>query len=265
MSPLWRDEIGIYVSPRRVVLSRMKRGLRPLNLAESNRPVANEETHQWEATLDALESCLEETTWHGAIGRLIVADHWARYAIVPWSDALTDQDERLQHARYVLAKTYGDVVSQWAVTLNESARHRPGGMCDPERTARKDSRLDGGARAACEVRAAAARLPHSTVGAAPCRRQAAGSSPWRRNRWQRRISPAAAGIAFIRCASAAIGKPNSNACRRSGDWRGPARSKAWCMSMRQNGCASGRMTPATILNGLMTSLPTHWRRRDLRY
>jgi len=121
VSPLWRDEIGIYASPRRVVLTRMKRGMRPLNVAECNRPVVNGETNQWEAALDTLASCLEETTWHGANGRLIVADHWARYAIVPWSDALTDQDERLQHARYCLAKTFGDVVSQWTVTLNESA------------------------------------------------------------------------------------------------------------------------------------------------
>ena len=95
MSPLWRDEVGIYVSPRRIVLTRMKRGMRPLNVAECNRPVINGETNQWETALDTLAACLEETTWHGATGRLIVADHWARYAIVPWSDALTDQDERI--------------------------------------------------------------------------------------------------------------------------------------------------------------------------
>jgi hypothetical protein len=99
----------------------MKRGLRPINIAESDTPVVNGESHQWEQALDTLQAALEETTWHRAAGRLIVADHWARYAIVPWSDALTDQDERIQHARFCLAKTYGDVVSQWTVTLNESA------------------------------------------------------------------------------------------------------------------------------------------------
>jgi hypothetical protein len=98
----------------------MKRGMRPLSLAECNKAVINGESSQWETALDTLASCLEETTWRGAVGRLIVADHWARYAIVPWSDALTDQDERIQHARYCLAKTYGDVVSKWTVTLNES-------------------------------------------------------------------------------------------------------------------------------------------------
>jgi hypothetical protein len=107
----------------------MKRGMRPTNVAECNYPVANAETSRWEPALDALESRLEETTWHGAVGRLIVADHWARYAVVPWSDALSDQSERVQHARYCLTKTYGDVVSQWTVTLNEAAPGIPQVAC----------------------------------------------------------------------------------------------------------------------------------------
>ena len=36
MSPLWRDEVGLYLSPRRVVLTRMKRGIRPVHAAERN-------------------------------------------------------------------------------------------------------------------------------------------------------------------------------------------------------------------------------------
>ena len=129
MSPLWRDEVGLYVSPRRIVASRMKRGLKPVNVAECNFPVATGDSSQWEPALDTLESCLQEATWHGASARVVVADHWARYAIVPWSDALTDQSERLQHARYCLAKTYGDVVAQWTVTLNEAMPGVPQVAC----------------------------------------------------------------------------------------------------------------------------------------
>ena len=129
MSPLWRDEVGIYVSPRRVVLTRMKRGIRPANVAERNCPVENGEASQWEPALDVLESCLADATWHKATGRLVVANHWARYAMVPWSDALSDQGERIQHARYCLSKTYGDVVTQWTVTLNEAPPGVPQVAC----------------------------------------------------------------------------------------------------------------------------------------
>ena len=34
MSPLWRDEVGIFIGPRRIVLNRMSRGLRPACVAD---------------------------------------------------------------------------------------------------------------------------------------------------------------------------------------------------------------------------------------
>jgi hypothetical protein len=129
VSPLWRDEVGLYVAPRRIVLSRMKRGIRPVNAAERNCVVESGDTNHWEPALETLEACLEDSTWHHATGRLIIANHWARYAMVPWSDALTDQEERLQHARYCLGKTYGDVVTQWTVTLNEAPPGVPQVAC----------------------------------------------------------------------------------------------------------------------------------------
>lgn len=120
MSPLWRDEIGLFVAPTRIVLARMKRGIQPVNVAERNIIVATRETHSWEAAIDALEVCLEDSAWHGANVRMIIADHWARYSIVPWSDALSDEAERVQHARLCMANTFGDVVSQWTVTVSDA-------------------------------------------------------------------------------------------------------------------------------------------------
>jgi hypothetical protein len=112
--------VGLFVAPKRIALARMKRGVRPLSVAERNIIVDTRETTQWEAALQTLDGCLEDSTWHAANLRLIIADHWARYAIVPWSDALSDQDERVQHARLVMANTFGDVVSQWSVTLSDA-------------------------------------------------------------------------------------------------------------------------------------------------
>ena len=120
MSPLWRDEIGLFVAPRRIVIARMKRGIRPVNMDERNIVVATRETNSWEAALDTLQICLEDPTWHAANLRLIIADTYARYAIVPWSDKLSDADERIQHARLCMGTTFGDVVSQWTVTVSDA-------------------------------------------------------------------------------------------------------------------------------------------------
>ncbi len=121
MSPLWRDEIGLFMAPKRVVMARMKRGVRPVNVAERNIAVDTRETHQWEAAIATLEHCLEDEIWHEANVRLVLADHWARYVIVPWSDELSSEAERMQHARLCMANTFGDIVSQWTVTVSESA------------------------------------------------------------------------------------------------------------------------------------------------
>ena len=120
MSPLWRDEIGLFLAPKRIVLARMKRGIRPVNVAERTVAVETGEAHSWDAAIETLDVSLEDPSWHRANLRLIVADNFARYAIVPWSDNLSNEDERIQHARLCMANTFGDVVSQWTVTVSDA-------------------------------------------------------------------------------------------------------------------------------------------------
>ena len=61
MSPLWRDEIGIYVAPHRLALTRLARGVRPKSVGTatwSNELVGD--TH-WSAALRAVEDkCIKE-------------------------------------------------------------------------------------------------------------------------------------------------------------------------------------------------------------
>jgi hypothetical protein len=121
VSPLWRDEVRIFVAPKRIVLVRMKRGMRPVVIAERSIIVDTRETHRWESALDTLDVCFRDPLWHGANARLIIADHWARYSTVPWTDAISGETERIAHARLCMANTFGDLVSQWTVTVSESA------------------------------------------------------------------------------------------------------------------------------------------------
>ena len=117
MSPLWRDEIGIYVAPHRLALTRLARGVRPKTVGAA--AWTNElsgDTH-WSAALSALDSLLATPDWQGAAARIVLSDHWARYAMVPYSAALSGAAERLTHARHVLTDIYGEIVAEWKVTL----------------------------------------------------------------------------------------------------------------------------------------------------
>jgi hypothetical protein len=129
VSPLWRDEIGIYLAPHKLVLTRLGRGVRPRTLREASwqNPAAG--ALHWAAPLAALDAKLASTDWQRAVVRLVLADHWVRYAIVPHSPVINGEAERMIQARHVLAGIYGDVVSQWSLTLGDTRPGLPAVAC----------------------------------------------------------------------------------------------------------------------------------------
>jgi hypothetical protein len=121
VSPLWRDEIAIYLAPRKLALVRRARGLKPRVVAATALAVPAGAVGDIGPVFARLAAVLTEPTWHGAAARVVVADHsWARYGIVPWPATRLDAAGRLTHARYVLGDTYGEAVADWAVTLADT-------------------------------------------------------------------------------------------------------------------------------------------------
>jgi hypothetical protein len=121
VSPLWRDEIAIYLAPRKLALVRRARGLRPRVVAATELAVPAGTVSDFGPVFARLAGVLTEETWHDAAARVVVADHpWARFGIVPWPATRLDAEGRLTHARYVLGDSYGDAVADWAVTLADT-------------------------------------------------------------------------------------------------------------------------------------------------
>ncbi|MEA3135566.1 MAG: hypothetical protein QOG17_3412 [Gammaproteobacteria bacterium] len=119
MSPLWRDEVGIYLAQRRVCLVRIRRGMRPTLAAELDKTDALA-APGWDAALTLLERQMTEPTWSDARTRVVIADQWVRYTVVPWSDALSSPGERMAHARELMAGVFGAEMSDWTVSLSEA-------------------------------------------------------------------------------------------------------------------------------------------------
>jgi hypothetical protein len=105
VSPLWRDEIGVFIGPAKVVLARMRRGIRPKCVAEQGVSVDAAHSGDWRPAIDALAQQLSNELWHKANVRLVVSDHWTRYAMLPWSPELVRPAERTAHARMILNNT----------------------------------------------------------------------------------------------------------------------------------------------------------------
>jgi hypothetical protein len=119
VSPLWRDEVGIYLAQRRVCLVRIRRGIRPSLLHEENYIDPNA-APGWESVLALLEQRLAQGPWADARARIVIADQWVRYSVVPWSDALSSAAERLAHARELMSGIYGDAMTDWTLSLSEA-------------------------------------------------------------------------------------------------------------------------------------------------
>lgn len=120
MSPLWRDEIGIYIAPTKVVLARMQKGVRPRCVMEDGETVEPANWGDWQPALDALSRHMQEDDWHDANARVVVSDHWTRYAELPWSPALASAAERELCARHVMQDTFGDIADQWVVAVSRA-------------------------------------------------------------------------------------------------------------------------------------------------
>jgi hypothetical protein len=127
VSLLWRDEVAIYLAPRKLGLLRRARGIRPRVLATTGIAVEAGTAGELAPVLARLAEALAESTWHGAAARVVLADNrWVRYGIVPWTAARLDAAGRLAQARYVLGDAWGEVVADWAVTLADTP---PGRSC----------------------------------------------------------------------------------------------------------------------------------------
>ena len=149
MSPLWRDEVGAYLSPHRLCLVRMKRGAKPTHAAEHEVRFEDTRSESWAAALEAFASMLAQPPWAGARTRVVIADHWARYAIVPWVAALSSASERLAHGRQLLTSLYGEAVAGWDLRISEAPPQAARVVCAVP------GELLAGVRAACAAQGSA--------------------------------------------------------------------------------------------------------------
>lgn len=126
MSPLWRDEVSIYLAPRKLALARRSRGLKARVNAATEIAVPEGSFGDSDPAFARLAELLIEPTWQDASARVVIADPWARFSIIPPPSSRLDPDGRRVHARYVLADSYGEGVTDWHVVLEDGP---PGRSC----------------------------------------------------------------------------------------------------------------------------------------
>lgn len=123
MSPLWRDELYIVLSPGRIVLRGLRRGRQP---RVQERIIACDDAGvvSWDSGLTALRSAVAAGDWRGARTTVVLSNHFVRYAIVPACPELNEA-EYSEYARHHFVKTYGPSASDWVLRINPDAAAAP--------------------------------------------------------------------------------------------------------------------------------------------
>lgn len=125
MSLLWPDKLRVALYLDRIEVVRSSGGLRA-RILESQAIPCDTEKHNplWAAAVAALKQHLLAlpSKHHVAV---TLSNHFVHYALVPWSDALVNDEERLSLARICFEKTYGDLARHWALRVSHAGYGQP--------------------------------------------------------------------------------------------------------------------------------------------
>ncbi|MBU1690505.1 MAG: hypothetical protein KJ958_05380 [Gammaproteobacteria bacterium] len=119
MSPLWRDQIRIGLSPSHIALLRFGKGLKPRLTAKVAMacPTGADAT-PWSSALTALDGLLSKPEWQHADASVVVSNGFARFQLLPWNEDIAGEEEQRSFARHKLATVYGDS-SEWEIRIAE--------------------------------------------------------------------------------------------------------------------------------------------------
>lgn len=121
----WRERLLIGLSPSELTLVRIKGLSRPRVTTKhtaSCDPAFGPEP--WHGAAASLKSAAEALRGEALDVTVVLSNHFVRYALVPWNDALAGAAEELAFARHCFTKIHGERSKSWTLSLSEE----PAGM-----------------------------------------------------------------------------------------------------------------------------------------
>jgi hypothetical protein len=149
------ERLRVELRPATVALVRWQRFPRLRVLAartiaaESNDVQSEHPGELWRPGLEALATGLHEQRIAARRVEVVLSDHFVRYALIPWSESLVGDSERLAFARLSLRQMYGHVADSWDVCVDEQPAGEASFACAVDRalmTGLRDVMSRAGAR-----------------------------------------------------------------------------------------------------------------------
>ncbi|TCV89537.1 hypothetical protein [Sulfurirhabdus autotrophica] len=131
MLPSFRDQLQIGIEPGQITLARIGKGIRRRVLEKHIEVYDSHETEPWIAAFSALKKLLEKQ--RGAEAIIVLSNQFVRYVVVPWNDAVSNDEEVAAIAHHRFNQVYGDQASNREVRVSQSAFGAPMLACSMER------------------------------------------------------------------------------------------------------------------------------------
>lgn len=132
MSLSWLDRLTLLVHPHRVVLERRPWRGATIRQEASAAPAAPGEA-AWQPALAASLALLDARGKRGGSLNVVIADHFVRYALLPWSDTVCSPAARGDMARALLKSSFGETANTLEITVDRPVFGRPGVAAGIER------------------------------------------------------------------------------------------------------------------------------------
>lgn len=126
MSPSWHNRLFVALSPERISMIRLGRGLKPAIQAKHDEevvPVVKQPS--WQAALDRLVQLLSQPEWQKAEVNVVLSNRLARFSTVAIGTQLKSYSAHEVFARHVLTQSYGAVVDEWMLRIQQGKPGQP--------------------------------------------------------------------------------------------------------------------------------------------
>lgn len=126
MSRLWPDRLLVSLAPGAVALARATRGLRPRIVSKQVidcDPAFGAEA--WQGAAETFAKAIELLRDERMDVTVVLSNHFARYAVVPFDTAISSPDEELALARFHFTKIYGERARAWDVRMGNGRHGAP--------------------------------------------------------------------------------------------------------------------------------------------
>lgn len=125
MSPSWNSHLYITISPERISLRKLSRGLKPRLLAQHDEVIDTSgrsssqvtSPSSWQVVVDRLNQLLSQPEWQNTEVDIVLSNRLVRYAVIPFREQLKKYSEQEAFARHTLHKTYGSMAEQFELRI----------------------------------------------------------------------------------------------------------------------------------------------------